>query len=252
MVKHAAKSHFDVLKNLCKENISLPHALLCLAGSGDKFHGFKNRPWVSLPGNIHLVAYLSPNQPVTNYGAGFIILTAVSVVQAIDDINDLKGKAGIKWINDVLINNHKICGVLAYSQSEGDNITGAVLGIGLNVEKAPLIESTPFVPRIACLKELSNSEACTKDYIFGRLLYHLNHNYQLLIEGQFNELLEFYRKRSLIIGRKVEIHHDSPKSHKADIITGTVDGIGENLELFLEGEREPISDGRLVLLGQSK
>ncbi len=40
---------------------------------------------------------------------------------------------GIKWPNDVLIGEHKACGILPEAVWNGDSLDGVVLGIGINV-----------------------------------------------------------------------------------------------------------------------
>ncbi|MFN8373309.1 MAG: biotin--[acetyl-CoA-carboxylase] ligase [Anaerolineae bacterium] len=42
-------------------------------------------------------------------------------------------KVGIKWPNDVQINGLKVCGVLPEAVWQGDQLQGAVIGIGVNV-----------------------------------------------------------------------------------------------------------------------
>lgn len=248
IVRQASRSHYDILAELCRGNEPLPHGILCLAGSSDKLHGFKNRTWAGLEGNLHLVAYFSPDISVKNYGPGFMVLATVSSVQAIDDIADLAGRSQIKWVNDIIIEQAKICGVLAYSQAEGDIVTGAVLGIGLNTEVAPEIKPTPFVPQAACLRDFSkDNQHCHQGFVFRRLQEHIARNFLTLCRGKYEMLLSIYRERSAIIGRKVEIWPDFPNFEPRDIESGTVRFIGENLELYLEGADKPIARGRLVL-----
>ena len=82
-------------------------------------------------------------------------------MDTIDTIPELSGKAGIKWVNDVLIDGAKVSGVLAYTQQEGDNVTAATLGIGLNLKTTPRIDPSPFVPRAASLTDFCpNREYC--------------------------------------------------------------------------------------------
>jgi BirA family biotin operon repressor/biotin-[acetyl-CoA-carboxylase] ligase len=248
IVKSAPQSPYDVLIKLAQENESLPNGILCLAGPGSQLHGYKNRPWVALPGNIHLCAYLAPQQKIDHFGVGFTILSAVSVVETLDSVEGLKQRASFKWVNDILIDNAKVAGVLAHTQSQGELVTAAVLGIGLNVESTPSLQRDPFVPRVASLRDfVSDAQACNQQIIFHQLVERLDKNYQLLLTGQYYRLLDVYRQRSAIIGKQVSIYADTSAETSAPIASGMVASIGENLELYLDGLSTPVSKGRLVL-----
>ncbi len=248
IVKSAPESQYDTLIRLAQAQNQLPDGLLCLAGSGSKLHGFRNRPWASLEGNIHLSAFLGPGQKVDHFGVGFTILSAVSVVETIDSVPGLHGKARIKWVNDILLADAKVSGVLAHTQSQGEIVTGAVLGIGLNVESTPHVERDPFVPRVASLRDfVGNPDKCNQQQVFARLARCLDRNYQLLLSGQYGRLIDSYRRRSLVVGREVSIHPDVGGGVPGELVSGKVVSIGENLELYLDGVERPVLKGRLVL-----
>lgn len=246
LIEHAIESQYDALIKIIKEGTDLPDGILCIAGSGNKFHGQRNRAWESPPGNIYLSAFLAPKQPVTNFSIGFTILSAVSVIQAIDEIPELKGKAMIKWINDIIIENSKVSGVIAQTHTQEKKVMSVVLGIGINVETTPKVEPTPFVPNVASLYEFVKDDTrCRRSIVFRNLIRHLHHNYLMLLSGQFKDLIDFYRKRSAVIGKKVRIVSELTEENY--ITSGRVVSITDNLELILEGVTSPVSKGRLIL-----
>ena len=248
LVGHAPRSQYDLLIELARGGAALPDGVLCLAGSGDNFHGFKDRPWSACRGNLHLSAYLAPARPIAQYGVGFTILAAVSAIDAVDSIPGFSGRAGIKWVNDILIEGAKVCGVVAYTQTADGTVSAAVIGVGLNVETRPSVEATVFVPRVAALRDFaSDPSAITQGLAFGRLIRALDRNYRLLLEGKYRFLFDRYRERSLILGRKVSIRSDEAGFESEIVATGRVRDIGENLELLLEGVSQPVWRGRLVL-----
>lgn len=248
VVKYAPSSHFDHLIALSKKNVKLLDGTLCLAGSGRKFHGQKQRHWVALEGNIHLAVYLSPHRIIKNFHSGFPILAAVSLIDALDAFKALKDRAKIKWVNDILINGAKVAGFLVHTQSVEDTVLTAILGIGLNVEKIPKIESDAFVPKVASLRSFVQDDlALNQEKVLSELLISLDKNYGLLLNGQYSILLNDYRKRSLVIGHQVKVVSDTPTKKSREIASGIVSEIGENLELFLEGRKKPVISGRLIL-----
>ena len=246
IARSASESQYDILVNLGRKNIPLPHGIICLAGEGHKFHGFKGRHWDSPEGNIYLSAHFTPKMPVENYGVGFTILAAVSVIAAIDEIVGLSYRASIKWVNDILIDGAKVCGVLAHTIAENDNVTNAIIGIGLNVETTPHPEPTIFVPKVASLNDFSpNPDLYTRGILFESLTKSIHKNYSALIKGGYRGLLNRYRERSSVIGRDVAIYDDSDNDIPTKITEGRVASIGDNLELILEGREKAIKRGRL-------
>jgi len=242
------ESQYDIAVDLQKSNVEIPHGTLCLAGSGARFHGQRDRSWSSPPGNIYLTVVFVPKKEIDHFGPGFVILPAVSVLDTIDSIEGLEGRASLKWVNDILIDKAKVAGVLTYSQAMGKDVTGVVLGIGLNVETTPDVELTHFVRDVACLSDyVDDYRLCNRRLVLEKLLHHLEKNYRILEGGGYFKLLDKYGTRSAIVGKKVTICSDDGDAEEKVIARGIVREIGENLELYLQGQAKPVSRGRLVL-----
>lgn len=96
-----------------------------------KGKGRLGRIWESKVGDgIWMSIILKPD--IMPYKAPFITLIAgASVVKA---LNNLGVNAQIKWPNDIIINNKKICGILTELSAEIERINYVVLGIGMNVK----------------------------------------------------------------------------------------------------------------------
>jgi len=247
LVENAPASHYDLLLELNREGTVLPDRILCLADSGDKFHGQRNRPWAAVPGNIHLTVVFKPERKISNFQACFPALAAVSVVEAIDGIKGLFGRAGIKWVNDVVIDEVKMAGFIAHSQCLSGLIQTAFLGIGLNVEKTPEVESSRFVPEVGSLSDFCDGiDACRQRDVLHRLLKALDRNYKAMLRGEWKAIIKAYKQRSLVLGREVKIFSDSVNDKEEEIAAGKVVKIGDNLELYLEGQEKPVYTGRLV------
>jgi BirA family biotin operon repressor/biotin-[acetyl-CoA-carboxylase] ligase len=248
IVKCAPSSHFDHLVELSQKDIVLPDGTLCLARSGRKFHGQRHRPWTALEGNLHLALYLSPHRVIKRFHSGFPILAAVSLIDALDAVAPLKGRAKIKWVNDILIDGAKIAGFLVHTQSMENSVLSTILGIGLNVQKTPKIKTDPFVPKVSSLRHfVQDDSVLTQEKVLSELLRSLDKNYQLLLDGHYETLLNRYRERSLVIGHRVRVLSDSPSQKSQEIASGTVIAISENLELIIKGHPKPVTSGRLIL-----
>ncbi len=247
LINIAKLSQYDSLIELSRE-ISVPDKLLCLAGAGEKFHGQRNRAWQSAQGNIHLAVHFKPEKKIEGFGAGLLTLAALSVAETINGLPNINKKARIKWVNDIVIDGAKVGGVLSYSQAQGEKTTDAIIGVGLNVETKPKFELTKFVPRIAKLTDFSDERDYPKEKaIFAKLAERLAVNYEILLSNNCDLLIEKYRDLSAVIGKKVEIWSDERSGASQKITEGEVESIGENLELYLKKQKEPIRQGRLAL-----
>jgi BirA family biotin operon repressor/biotin-[acetyl-CoA-carboxylase] ligase len=244
----SAHSQCAQLIALSRSGHDIPDRTACLAGTGQGFHGFKGRPWSAAPGNIHLAVHFAPARVIERFEVAFTILAALSVVDALDEVPGLRHRSGIRWVNDIVVDDAKLGGVLAYTQTRDRTVTSAVLGIGLNVEVTPAVGLTPFVPAVSSLRDLSADGACvTQREMLEQLLSALQRNYDRLLQTGYRPLLERYRKRSTIIGRECTVCTDESDMEIEVTATGRVIAIGDGLELHLEGERKPVTRGRLFI-----
>lgn len=247
-VDQARRSHYDILSKLSVADIQPPDRTLCCAATGKEFHGFKNRSWQAIRGNIHLSAFIKPGMEIHGDAAGFIVAAAIAALQTAKsfDLND--GNASIKWVNDILIDNKKIGGVLARLQRLGGTTESAVLGIGLNVSQTPPVQRDSYVPGVAAISDfVEHRESCQHIDAFPRLIEYLGMNIEILLNGEYNGLLDLYRQHSIVLGREVSIYRDTRESSSQLVAKGRVKTIGNSLELLLEGKQVPITNGRLKL-----
>jgi biotin-[acetyl-CoA-carboxylase] ligase BirA-like protein len=248
-VSFSSFSQFDRVVELIGRGHRLPDRLFCLAGSGLGFHGQRRRPWVAAEGNIHLTAHYRPETAIPGFAVGFPLLAAVSVLETLDQLAGLAGRATVKWINDILIDAAKVAGFIVHIQTQGDQVTSAVLGIGLNVEAKPQLETDSFVPQVTALCEVVRDPGgCSLGKILSLLLAKLEANYQKLCRGDLPALLRLYRSRSTVIGRQVRVVSDPLEGPTQVLAEGRVMGIGDRLELLIQGCERRVTRGRLIML----
>lgn len=249
LVKEADKSQYDVLVEIMGKNQKLEDKTICLTGSSKKLHGFRNRPWKSEMGNIHLSVYLQPNIEVENPTGIFLALAAVSTLKAIEKSGNFKIQPKIKWVNDIFFDNSKVAGVLAHTVHMKREIKGVVLGIGINVCSKPEVEPTKFVPSTTSLNTQIQGDKITEYITFKNLIDEIKINYELILKGKSNIIIEEYKKNSMIIGKKVRIWSDPLITQEPKILhQGIVTKIGNNLELFIDNSEVPVIRGRPEIL----
>jgi BirA family biotin operon repressor/biotin-[acetyl-CoA-carboxylase] ligase len=170
------------------------------------------------------------------------------VVEALDQVEGLLARPQIKWVNDILLGKAKVAGILAYTQSRDTWVNSAVLGFGLNVETTPFVEPTPFVPEAGSLRDfLEPGTPDAQAAVLFALLQALERNYNTLLSSGTASLLERYRDRSMVMGREVTVCSEASDEARDVVAQGRVTGLGEKLELILEGVAAPVTNGRLIL-----
>ncbi len=201
-----------------------------------------------MAGNLHLSVFLAPGRPIERFEVAFTVLAALSVTEALDAVPGMEGRAGIKWVNDIVVTGAKLAGVLAYTQTQEQRVNAAVLGMGVNVETAPQVEPTPFVPAVTSLRKVvPGAPTHSLAMVHLGLLEALERNYRLLMEEGYPPLLDRYRARSVILGREVSVCSEAADALPEVVAHGKVRAIGEGLEIFMEGQETPVTGGRMIL-----
>lgn len=105
------------------------------------------RTWHSTDGGLYFTVVLRPELPAV---LGSLVTFAAGVVWARLLKEDYGLPVGLKWPNDMLVNERKLSGLLAEMETRGDMVRFVNVGIGLNVNNDPsLIE-----PRAISLKQI--------------------------------------------------------------------------------------------------
>jgi len=251
LISEAPASQFDALNSLFRQGDAPPGPVATIALTGRKFHGHRGRPWEVTEGNLHMSVALMPHLPVASLGMAFNMLPAVAVVDAIRRTTGGAARVGIKWVNDILERGRKIGGVLATTQTRGEMVESAVLGIGLNISSCPDVEPTVFVPEAGCLNEAPGVGRISLRDMLPAVLATIAERYRNVRAAGPGSLLEEYRRGSLIIGRQVRIWTEEAASGPeeawpAPLAAGVVRTISADLSLLIEGRNDPVTKGRLA------
>jgi len=103
--------------------------------------------------------------------------------------NYFEGGVTIKWPNDILINNKKVCGILIENQLSGSQISQSIVGIGLNVNQKQFGIST------ASSMSLLKGEDFRLEKELDNLLAALENRYLQLKNNKTELLKEEYLQR---------------------------------------------------------
>lgn len=190
--------------------------------------GRLTRTWFSPPGmGLYVSVVLYPSISLTQVPR-VTLMTAVAAVEAIKEAAGLQ--ADIKWPNDLLLNNKKVCGILTEMHYRDQAAPIVIVGIGINVN-TPAEMFPPEIQDIAASLFAITGEEVDKEKLFQSFISQLDRYYALLVNDNFSEIINKWRASSTIVGRKVTTHQDGME------LLGEVTGVDDNGILILKDEQ---------------
>ncbi len=132
--------------------------------------GRLGRSWLSPEGSLAMSIIL---QPSLDKLSQLVMISSLAVVRAISKVTGLESM--IKWPNDVLIDDKKVCGILIESVIKGGQLDYAIIGIGINVNFDP--SAFPEISEIATSLSCQSATEVSKTKLIPVLLSELEHLY---------------------------------------------------------------------------
>ncbi len=179
--------------------------------------GRMRRTWLSEPGGLYFSIVLKPKQIdfLPNLTQGM----ALAVCQT---LRTLKAQPQLKWPNDVLVNNKKICGILSEAVTSKNGFEALIVGVGVNVAQKDL--SRAGQPAVS-LTQLGVPVDTDKllDLIVDRFFA----RYESLLKQGFSAIRTEYLNYFSYIGKEVTIQHGAAP------VCGTVETISPEGKLVL-------------------
>ena len=137
--------------NLYLRRLSLKERLVdytvVVASSQEKGKGQMGANWVSEPHKNLMVSVFKGHLDLpANHAFYLSRAVALAVVATLNGLGVLN--LSIKWPNDILSDNKKICGILIENVFKGHCVSSSIIGIGLNVNQ----ENFDELPQASSLK----------------------------------------------------------------------------------------------------
>ena len=203
--------------------------------------GRSGKSWESPLGGVWLSIILNPN--VDHSKLPLITLaTGVAVAKTLEKIGVENPE--IKWPNDIIINDKKVCGILTEAVAKFNTIENVIIGVGidanLDIKSFPkeLQDGTTTLEKE--LGRKGNENLLIKIFLeeFEKISDEFIH------EG-YENILKEWRKRSYTIGKIVEVRAPFNKYYD-----GYVVGIGKEGALIVEkidGTLEKVISGECII-----
>ena len=171
--------------------------------------GRMTRSFHSPVGGAYFSTVLRPELPLAAYGQ-LTPVAAVAVHRAILGVTGVQTQ--IKWVNDILLDRKKVCGILAESGTDKDGKPFVIVGIGITTADVAFPKELQgiagFVP---CGDPMVLIEAVLKELSL----------YKHMIET--GEWLSYYREHCAFLGERVRV------------IEGERSRIGRALDILEDG-----------------
>ena len=218
----------DVAKYLAENGAE--EGTVVVAEIQNRGKGRMGKTWISPPGGVWMSIILRPDIP-TSKAPQLTLVTGVAVAETLK--KELNLDVGIKWPNDILIGNKKVCGILTEVNANINKINYVIVGIGIDMNVDVPLLPPDLQEGATSLKNELDTEI-NGAILVQKFLLNLEKLYNQFTSGKFPDILNEWRFLSKTIGRKVEVRT------RGKTIRGDAIGINKDCILILE-----LDDGSL-------
>ena len=216
----------DLAKELCKNG----RQYLVVADSQTNGHGRQGKSFFSPEGSgLYFSLTVNTDSPEFSF-TGVTCAVAVACTRAIEKFTDLH--PGIKWVNDIYIDNKKVCGILVQSVTENGRITRLVIGVGINISTAEFPED---------IREIAGS--LNKKIDRSILTAEIVNNILELLKEEPCRYIGEYKAKSIVIGKDIIYIRDGIPHSAAAV---DIDSAG-GLVVEVNSEKITLTSGEISL-----
>lgn len=243
----------DAAKQLAAQGAA--EGTLVVANSQNNGRGRLGRTWSTFNNkNIAMSLVLRPQ--IEPQAVQIITLAAaVAIIKAIKECCGIE--AGIKWPNDIILDNKKVCGILTEMSCEMDSVGYVVLGIGLNVnqrqeEFQDILQEIAISLKIFNEKQNASKQKLTSDGDFFRadlinyILLEFEEVYNWVKNGDEKKIINEWKEYSVTLGKFVRAYT------KDSFFEGIAKDISADGRLIIEddkGNLREVLSGEVVVKG---
>lgn len=213
--------------------------------------GRLGRSWSSRRGDGIYMSLLMPTKlplewvPMLTLQAGVCLCSALRTATGLD--------VRVKWPNDILVEDRKLCGILTEMTFESDRVQSVILGFGINTGaefEAGELEQTATSLQLLGIK-LSQKDLIR--YILKELMPWM----EAVQRGDASciryreRTVEFLRKHSATLGRDIVVHrlHDAGEGIPAKALD--INDSGELIVQCADGSRMTVRSGEVQIRKRS-
>ena len=145
-------------------------------------------------------------------------------------------KLSIKWPNDIMSANKKICGILVENSIRNSKIYTSIVGMGLNVNQ---IKFPASLEKASSLKKITNVNY-NLDILLLEIVYQIKYRVKLLIAKKYSELERDYL--NVLYKKNIPTMF---KDYNGVLFMGMITGISSAVNLQVQLEDETTKEFRI-------
>lgn len=224
-----------------------PAPLLVTATTQSAGRGRNGREWQSPRGGIWMSAAWPATLEPERYMA-FPIVVGLVVWEAIHEVVHKFGafdarRLKIKWPNDILLDDCKVCGILCETVASGSRLTHLIAGVGINVAFASTRLKGQLRHAPTTLHDRFHADAGWIEPVIQAFDRHFEHYMKTFEREGFGGSLVGEARRRLAYVGAIKVWQMGEQHHE-----GTIEGIDAagRLLLDVEGTQLAIDSGELT------
>jgi BirA family biotin operon repressor/biotin-[acetyl-CoA-carboxylase] ligase len=196
-----------------------------------------SRNWISNPNENLMFSIGLPSFRASDLSK-LSFLTPLSIQESIEEFLDLN--LSIKWPNDLIINNKKVCGILIESLIENNENAKVVVGIGINVNQNDFPDE--IKERATSLRLIMN-KVISRELLLAKIISKF-FEYLILFPDNFELIYEKYKNKCTGLGKQISLLFNDK------IYNGVLNDINKSgeLELLIDNEKLTFNSGEITIL----
>ncbi len=195
----------------------------------------RGRTWQTAPGNITFSLKTYTEKPIRAL-LGLSLVTGIGVARCLEETTDLPIK--IKWPNDVIADNRKLCGLL--TEVRAGLVSTIITGIGINVIPDRQVSTLGIG---ACSIEELIEHPVERDQLLGKVAVSVLQAHEQFLRDGWSVFAEEWAARDWLLDRSVQIKRDGITDF------AIARGVDESGAMIIEqaGRRESVVSGEVSI-----
>lgn len=239
--------HFETIDSTNKKAGILaregcPHGVLVTADVQEAGVGRRGRSWSSeQDAGIYMSMVLRP-EIETDKASMLTLVAAMAIQKAIEKVC-YEAVPMIKWPNDIVLNQKKVCGILTELSLKGTEIDFIIVGIGINVNNTTFPEE---ISKTASSLLLELGQEVDRELLITEVWKHFKVYYEQFLQTKDISLFqEEYEK--VLVNKEEKVRVLDPFGE----YTGVAKGVTSTGELIVDadGKRTLVSGGEVSVRG---
>lgn len=177
----------DSTNNYCKRK-NFAEDIVVIAKRQTAGRGTKGRSFISDEGGLYLTVVRHYKDYPAEQAFQIMINSCVAVCKTLESFSI---KPRIRWANDVLVGDKKICGTLIENTFGGNKILRSIVGMGINVNNVIPVELKDIATSIT----QHISAKVTVDEVKTALLSNLENSYSI---ADYKSYIDYFGKAAML------------------------------------------------------